>query len=123
MKGYNRLFLALTLLWAAFWTVLYPLQRQWDGQDRAIAEYGKENKNCDALVVERPEWDMTKDCYQRSSKNFQNMLRAYSFKTFWAYPVALWRLFLPMVVVPPVIVYALGALSVWVRNGFKPKAA
>jgi hypothetical protein len=67
MKGYNRLFLVLTLLWAAFWAVLYPLHLQWVGQQQAIAECDKENKNCDALVVERPEWDMTKNCYQRSS--------------------------------------------------------
>jgi hypothetical protein len=123
MKGYNRLFWALTLLWAVLWVVLYPLHNQWVGQKQALADYGKNNKNCDALVVERPEWDMTKDCYKRSTENFQNTLTFYSFKNFWVYPVVFWRLFLPLVVVPPVIVYALAALSVWVRKGFKPKAA
>jgi hypothetical protein len=121
MKGYNRLFLALTLLWAAFWTVLYPLNRQWVGQQEAITDHNKEDKNCDALVVELPEWNMTKNCYQRSSENFKNALGFYSFKNFWAYPVIFWRLFLPLIVVPPVIVYGLAALGVWVRNGFKTK--
>jgi hypothetical protein len=122
MKGYNRLFLALTLLWAAFWAVLYPLNLQWAGQQKAITEHQKEDKNCDALVVERPEWDMTKNCYQRSAENFQNALGAYSFKNFWAYPVVFWRLFLPIIAVPPIIAYGVVALGLWVRNGFKPKA-
>jgi hypothetical protein len=123
MKGYNRLFWALTLLWAVFWLVVYPLHNQWVGQEKALADYHKENKNCDVLAVEMPQWDLTKNCYQRSMENFQNTLTFYSFKHFWAYPVVFWELFLPLVVVPPVIVYALGALSVWVRKGFKPKAA
>jgi hypothetical protein len=121
-RGFSRLFLVLTLTWAAFWAVLYPLHRQWAGQQDAIAEHDKENKNCDALLVEHPEWDMTKNCYQRSSENLQNALRFYSFKNFWAYPVVFWRFFLPIIVVPPIIVYGLAALGVWVRNGIKAKA-
>jgi hypothetical protein len=70
MKGWNRLFWALTLLWAAFWAVVYPLHSQWVGQRQALADYDKENKNCDALVVEMPQWDLTKNCYQRSMENF-----------------------------------------------------
>src|SRR5208337_3028371 len=85
-RGFNRLFLVVTLTWATFWAVLYPLHRQWVGQQEAIAEHEKENKNCDALVVERPEWDMTKNCYQRSSENFQNALGFYSFKNFLGVP-------------------------------------
>jgi hypothetical protein len=122
MKGHNRLFLVLTLLWAVFWAVLYPLHRQWKGQEEALGEYQKMNKTCDALVVENPEWGMTKNCYQRSRENFQNTLRFYSFKNFWEYPVVFWKLFLPLIMVPPAIVYGLAALAVWVRNGFKPKA-
>jgi hypothetical protein len=33
-----------------------PLQRQWEGQHEAFLQYGKDNKNCDQLVVERPGW-------------------------------------------------------------------
>lgn len=121
--GFNRLFLVVALGWGSFWSILYPLHRQSEGQEEALVEHDKENKNCDKLVVERPEWDMTKDCYQRSFENFQNTMTFYSYKNFWAYPVAFWKLFLPTIVVPPVLVYCLAALVVWVRNGFKPRTS
>jgi hypothetical protein len=110
----------LTLLWAIFWAILYPLHLQWEGQKQAVADHYKEDKNCDVLVVGNPEWNMTKNCYQRSSENFRNTLKFYSFSKFWVYPVLYWKLYLPMIVVPPVVVYGLTALVVWVRNGFKP---
>ncbi len=113
--------MVLTLLWAAFWAVLFPLHLQWEGEKAALVEHEKENKNCDKLIVELPEWDMTKDCYQRSSENLQNTLKFYSFRNFLAFPVVGWKLFLPLIVVPPVVVYGLAAVGVWVRNGFKPK--
>jgi hypothetical protein len=122
-RGFNRLFLVLTLAWATFWAILYPLHLQWEGQQAALVEHDKENKNCDKLTVENPEWSMTKNCYQRSSENFQNTLDHYSFRNFWAYPVRFWELFLPLIVVPPVVVYGLAVLVVWVRNGFKPRTS
>jgi hypothetical protein len=121
--GFNRLFLVLTLAWATFWAVLYPLYFQWEGQEKAFTEYDKENKNCDKLIVENPEWDMTKNCYQRSQENYKNKLRFYSFSHFWAYPAVYWKIFLPLVVVPPAVVYGLAALAVWVWNGFKPRTS
>jgi len=32
-RGLNRLFLALTVAWATYSAVLYPMQRQWEGQN------------------------------------------------------------------------------------------
>jgi len=118
ISGFNRLFLALTLLWASFWAVVYPLDVTRERQNEAVAEYNKFNKTCDALVVERPDWDMTKDCYKRSMDNFQTTLKFYSYKHFWMLPVALWQLFLPLIVVPPAVLYGLAALGVWVGKGF-----
>jgi hypothetical protein len=114
------MFLVLTLVWATFWAVLYPLGRQWQGAQEALEQRDRDNKNCDVLVVERPDWVMTKTCYLRSEENFQNALKLYSFMNFWWLPVALWRLFLPAIVLPPVLLYALVALGVWIRKGFKP---
>jgi hypothetical protein len=123
-RGLNRLFLVLTLAWATFWAILYPLYFQWEGQDKALTEYDKENKNCDKLIVENPaERDLIKNCYQRSQENFINTLRFYSFSHFWAYPAVNWRIFLPLVVVPPAVVYGLAALAVWVWNGFRSRTS
>ena len=118
-RGFNRLFLVVALSWAAFWGILYPLHYQLHGRQEAYAEYNKGNKNCDTLVQERPEWDMTKDCYQRVEENYRNTLELYSFSRFWMFPVALWRIFLPLIVVPPAVLYGLALVAVWVRNGFK----
>jgi hypothetical protein len=122
-RGFNRLFLVLTLMWATLWAVLYPLERQWEGQQKALEERDKENKNCDVLITEQPEWSMTKNCYARSEENFQNALRFSSFGNFWMYPMALWELFLPLIVLPPGVVYGLVFLGIWIRNGFKPRSS
>lgn len=120
-SGLNRLYLALTLLSAVFWTVVYPLHHQWMGQQEALDRYNRENKSC-ALIVERPDWD-TRDCYELSMESFQNQLRFYSFKHFWMFPILYWKLFLPLILVPPIIVCGLVVLGIWVRNGFKPRTS
>jgi hypothetical protein len=122
-RGFNRLFLVLTVVWATFWAVLYPLERQWEGQEKALEEHDKENKNCDALIREQPESSMTKNCYAWSDENFQNALKFSSFSNFWMYPVALWEFFVPVIVLPPTTVYVLVFLGVWIRNGFKPRSS
>jgi hypothetical protein len=119
MSGFNRLFLALTLLWALLCAVVYPLDVTWERQKEAMTAYNEGKKNCAVLVVERPDWSMSKDCYKRTDEIFQNTLKFYSFKNFWILPVALWQFFLPVIIVPPVVLYGLAALGVWVRNGFK----
>jgi hypothetical protein len=122
-RGFNRLFLVLTLLWATFWIVVYPLHAQWDGQQKALEEYNKANKNCDVLVVESPDWAMTKDCYTRSLENYRNQLELYSFKNFWWYAAAFWKALVPITVLPPAILYGLVALGVWIRNGFSGRTS
>jgi hypothetical protein len=121
--GFNRLFLVLALGWAIFWAALYPLQRQWEGRHEAFLQYGKDNKNCDQLVVERPGWALTKDCYQQAMTDWQNALELYSFKNFWIYPIGAWRLFLPVIVLPPLAAYGLAALAVWIWRGLKARAS
>lgn len=89
----------------------------------AFTEYNEENKNCDALVVENPAWGMTKNCYRRSDENYRSKLRFYSLDKFWVYPLALWKLFLPVILLPPSIVYGIVMIAVWIQNGFKPRAS
>ncbi len=119
-RGFNRLFLVLATVWAIGLAVLLPLKLQWDGQQRALIQYREDNKTCDQLVVESPGWTMTKDCYQRATENLQGTLETYSFKNFWVYSVGLWRTLVPLIIMPPLIIYALTALSVWVWRGFNP---
>lgn len=122
-RGFNRLFLVLTFVWAICCAVLYPLQRQWEGQHKALIKHGEDIKNCDHLIVERPGWALTKNCYEDASSNLKNTLEFYSFKKFWIFPVVFWRLFVPLIVLPPLFVYSLTALAVWIWRGFKPRVS
>ena len=120
--GFNRLFLVLALGWAIFCAVFYPLQQQWEGQHQAFMQHDKDYKNCAQLLVERPEWPLTKNCYEQADIREKNRLDFYSFKNFWMLPVAIWYVFLPLIVLPPVVVYGLAVLGVWVWRGFRQRA-
>jgi len=122
-SGFNRLFLVLAFGWAIFCAVLYPLGHQWGEQRGALAQYRKDVKNCDQLVVERPGWALTNDCYHAAMDNFQSRSQFYSFKNFWIFPVSFWRLFVPLIVLPPLLVYGLAVLAVWIWHGFKPRVS
>lgn len=121
MSGFKRLFWALSLLWALFWLVVYPLHEQWTGQQVAFDSYNKTNKMCDAALAQHPEDEILKGCHQMARENLENTLNTYSFKRFWLLPVALWPFFLLIVVIPPAVVFGLAALAVWVRNGLKQR--
>lgn len=118
-SGFRRLFAVLTAVWIVLCVVVLPLCIQWDHQRQALDQFHIDNKMCDALVVERPEWKYTKDCYTRSMDRFQTTLKAYSFSTFWLLPVELWRLFVPLALIPPALVGVLGMSGVWIGRGFK----
>src|SRR5262245_41184386 len=68
-RGFNRLFVVMTLLWALFWAVVYPLHEQWKGQQQAFEEYNKSNKNCDALIGSDP--NGVDGCYKQARDNFE----------------------------------------------------
>ena len=118
-RGYKRLFVVMTFGWALFWALIYPLQYQWDQQREATRQWHKAVKNCDQLVVERPEWSLTKNCYDEAMDTWQNQLRFYSLKNFWIFSVTFWRFFVPLILVPPAVVYAIAVLALWVRRGFR----
>ena len=122
-RGFNRLFLVLTLVWATFWVVVYPMHGQWEGQQKALEEYDKAKKNCDAIDMERPDYPTLDNCYKQSWENYRNQLEPYSFKNFWWFPAAFWEGLLPIIALPPALVYGLVALGVWIRNGFKPRTS
>jgi len=84
--------------------------------------YQQSRQNCAQLEIDRPEGSMTKNCYQRTEENYQNGLKAYSFKKFWAYAFVFWRVFLPIILVPPVALYIVAALVGWIIRGLKTDA-
>jgi hypothetical protein len=117
-RGFNRLFLVLTIGWALYCAVLYPMHHQWEGQEEALVKYSEDNKNCDQLVKESPEWSLTQDCYQRAMTDLQDKLKFFSFGNFWILDAAFWKLLIPAILIPPFIVYAIALIGKWVWKGF-----
>jgi len=110
-RGFNRLFLVLTIGWALFWAVAYPLWRQNEGQLDSFTKHDEDYKLC----AENPE---QRDCYKQADERFKAAQEFYSLRKFWWFPVALWRLVIPLIILPPLFVYGLGALVVWIWRGF-----
>jgi hypothetical protein len=73
-------------------------------------------------MVQSPEWDMTKDCFERIDENQRNTLELYSLKHFWFYDVAFWELEIPAIVLPPLLLYIIAMVGSWIWHGFKPRA-
>ncbi len=120
--GFNRLFLVLSLGWAIYWAIVYPLQRQFEGQIEAVSQHQKRYAICGQLPgsvsgAER------RDCFDMADSNWKNTMEFYSFKRFYLWDVAFWRLLIPAIIVPPIVLYGLAALGVWIGHGFKPRAS
>jgi hypothetical protein len=122
-RGFNRLFVALTIVWAICCTVIFPLRMQFDGQRQAFSQHNKDTQMCQQLMVERPEWDMTKNCFERIDEYQRNTMESYSFRKFWVWDVAFWRLEIPAIVLPPLLVYALAMIGRWIWRGFVSPAS
>jgi hypothetical protein len=118
-SGFGRLFVVSSIIWVVLCVVVLPLGIQWDHQRQALDQFHIDSKMCDVLVVERPEWEDTKDCYTRSMDRFQTTVKAYSFSTFWLLPVELWQSFVPLALIPPALVGVLGMLGLWIGRGFR----
>jgi hypothetical protein len=122
-RGFNRLVLALTIVWAVCCAVLYPLRMQFDRQRSAVVEDDKGMKMCQQLIAEHPDWAWTKNCLDEVRQNERNALELYSFRNFWILDVVFWRLVIPAIVIPPIAVYILALLGRWIWRGFKPPHA
>lgn len=118
-RGYNRLFLVFAILWAICCAVLYPLQRQFDGQEKAILQNDREMKVCQQLIVQPGGgYQVMADCIKRTDAEMYNALARYSYSNFWIFDVAFWQLEALVIIVPPLIVYSLAVACRWIWRGF-----
>jgi len=119
--GFNRLFFVLTIGWTIYCAVVYPLWFLLKHREAAGKEHNKDYKNCVQLfMVERP--DATgrtlQDCFDQADSDYKNASEHFSLRNFYKWDLAFWKLLLPVIIVPPVVLYALVAMSMWVRRGF-----
>jgi hypothetical protein len=116
-RGFNRLFLVLTFGWVICCALIYPLWLQFDGQMKALSEWRAAPKNCAGSA------SSVAVCLDLAERNYKAAKESYSFKRFYQWDVALWWLLLPAIAVPPLAVYGLAVLAVWIWRGFKPRAS
>lgn len=116
--GFNRMFLTLTVGWAIFCAVVYPLHVQYEGLTKALSDYNRDVKTC-----QESGFDGLNDCLDLAKKYRENAVELYSLKRFYIWDVALWRVLLPAIAVPPIVLYGLSKLTVWIWRGFKPRAS
>jgi len=119
-RGFNRLFLVLTVAWAIWCAVVYPLQMEWERQREAVSKYDKDVKTCQEIYVRHPDYRSMDDCNRLAQVNETGALEFWSFKHFWYWDVAFWQGEIPAIVLPPLLVYALGMVGRWVWRGFRP---
>jgi hypothetical protein len=113
-RGLNRLFVALTVLWAAYCLVGYPFQKRFE----AVNKWNADLKMCS----EQTQGEM-KECYDLVQQNYLTAVAPWQLPYFysWAWPFLLAAaLGVPLVVY--LLCFALAAASVWVARGFKTSA-
>lgn len=117
-RGFNRLFLVLTLGWAVYCAVVFPLQWLYKGQARADAQRTADYANCGQLAGTSLGGE---PCFNSAEDNWRASQSFFAFKNFWMIDAVFWRMEIPAIVLPPLFVYALALLSRWIWRGFRPR--
>jgi hypothetical protein len=118
-RGFNRLFLVLSIGWALYCALGYPLQIQIEGKNKADSDHRDAVRAC----VQSPGPLGLKDCFDFAEKNRKNATEFYSRRNIYADIGRFWWLLLLAIAVPPLAVYGLAALGVWIWRGFKPRTS
>jgi hypothetical protein len=114
--GLNRLFWVLTFAWVLVSTVAYPLHLQLERQIEVDSLHQKEVVSCSQNYTDFRE---SEACYNRAQQDWQNGLALASFKNFWIWDAAFWKLLVPAIISPPLAIYCFALLSRWIYRGFK----
>ena len=62
------------------------------------------------------------NCYDSADQTWKEIEEPFSPKYFWGADLETWRRLVPMIVVPPLLLYAFAAVIQWIWRGFKPRA-
>ena len=112
LRGFNRVFVVLYILWAVYCLVLFPIQVRHDMFQSYVEARSKCYENSSAFLA--------KDCVEMWDKILLPDIAQWSlpnyYKTKWGYMLA-------AVTVVPAVVYGLlrliGIAGIWVFLGFK----
>lgn len=118
-RGFNRIFVVLTVLWAAYCLFGIPTQMQRAAFDIYL---GMERPCWDARATSNLQLDqqLSKDCNDFAMKMYQDALTPWEWKNYYR---TKWPFILAGVVLVPLAVYAVcrtvGSAWVWIVRGFR----
>jgi hypothetical protein len=114
-RGFNRLFIVLTVLWAIYWLLGYPIQKQQEAHRAYLGELR------DCYEHQLGTGQEFKDCLAQANSSFNSITDNWGLVPF--YTREFWFLVFVIAIVP-LIVYGLcrglAAAGLWVWHGFRP---
>ncbi len=120
-RGFNRVFIVLTVLWAGYCLFVFPIQMQ----RRVFDLYMAMERPCSDIPY-NPYYDsqhtvqMRKDCYDFATEMYRSQAAPWEWRTYYR---AKWMNILAALVLVPLAVYgvcrAAGLAFVWVARGFR----
>jgi hypothetical protein len=112
-RGFDRLFIVLTAVWAAYCLVIYPRQQI----KEADVQYGRFVGSC---YVDYPLAVGRAECLKHAEQIFRASAAQWTYRNFFV--EAWWALILAIIVFP-LVVYGccrgVAAVGLWVRRGFR----
>lgn len=113
-RGFNRLFIVLSVFWVIYWLLLYPIQKQQE------VERAYDNELRDCYEHELGKGQEFNDCLKQANSSFTSNLHDWGLRPF--YTREFWFL-VRLITIVPLIVYGLcrglAAAGLWVWHGFK----
>lgn len=121
IRGFHRLFVALTMLWAFFIAVFVPQKSFWDVRHQYEVQYQKDLVICLGL---QPDGRMLtaselQTCDESAKQSRDIREESFLPRNSWGYYLEHWRRLVGLIIGPPLVLYALAALTWWVWRGFK----
>jgi hypothetical protein len=114
-RGFNRLFLVLTVAWTVYCTVIYPFNER----AKAFAHYQEDQRGCFERELGQDK-DRLDACLKLAKDEWQTSVNQWSFKNFY---IGAWPLILAAIVGIPLLTYGavrgVAAVSLWVWRGYK----
>ena len=114
-KGFNRLFVVVAVSWAAYCTLVYPIQQK----EKAFDHYEEDRRGCYERELGQPQSRLDA-CLKSAEKEWRINIDQYSVRNFY---IGAWPLILVAIIRLPLVVYGsvrgVAAVGIWIWRGYK----
>jgi hypothetical protein len=114
-KGFNRFFVVISVLWAVYCVVVYPVQQR----EKAFDHYQEDQRGCYARELGQLQ-SRLEACLKLAEHEWQTSVGQWSARNFY---IGAWPLIAAAIVVLPAAVYGslrgMAAVGLWIWRGYK----